>query len=129
MTDFTTPVPSSVRWMRVLVVIVLVGVACYTGFMMLERTGSTSTVLGAVVGKRHVAAHQTYVTEIINGRSVVVPRTVADAFVVDFAVPGGQTAGVVPQELYDHLRVGETLTVQVRRRRLSGAIDVLSVSR
>jgi hypothetical protein len=119
-----------VRWMRVLVVMVFVGVACYTGFMMLERTGvSTTTVRGGVVGKRHVAAHQTYVTEIINGRSVVVPRTVSDAFVVDVATPGGRATGVVPQDLYDHLTVGDTLTLQVRRRRLSRAIDVLHVSR
>jgi hypothetical protein len=130
MTDIVPGTPASVRWMRILVVVVLIGMACYTGFMMLERTGaSTSTRRAAVTGKRHMPAHRTYVTEIIRGRSMVVPREVADAYVVDLALTDGRASGVVAQDLYDRLSVGDSVTAQVRRRRLSRAIDVLEISR
>lgn len=130
MSEFNVEVPTSVRWMRVLVVVVIVAVVAYTGFMMVERTGAaTTSVRGSVVDKRHVAAHRTYVTQIVNGRSVVVPREVDDAYVVDLSVPGGRTTGVVPQELYDRLAAGDSVTVEIRRRRISRAIDALQVSR
>ena len=130
MSEHNVAVPSSVRWMRVLVVVVLVAVVAYTALMMVERTGAaTLSVRGSVVDKRHVAAHRTYVTEIINGRSVVVPREVADAYVIELSVPGGRTTGVIPQELYDRLATGDSVTVEIRRRRISRAIDVLQVSR
>lgn len=130
MTDLGPGVPASVRWMRALVVLVVAGVVAYTAFMMVERSGAaTSTVRAAVVDKRHVAAHKTYVTQVINGRSVVVPREVADAYVVDLALTGGRSSGVVSQDLYDQVSPGDTVTATVRRRRVSGTIDVLQVIR
>lgn len=130
MSDTSVPMPASVRWMRIFAGIVLAAVAAYYALTAVERTGvHARSVRGTVVNKRHVPSHRTYVTEVINGRSMVVPRDVADAYVVDLALPGGAASGVVTQELYDRLAAGDSVTVDVRQRRLSRALDVLQVSR
>jgi hypothetical protein len=109
---------------------VIVAVIGYWLFMIVERTGvATRTMRAAVIAKRYEAAHRTYVTQIINGRSVVVPQDVADAYVVDVATPAGRASGIVPTDLYSRLLIGDSVTVAVRSGRLSGRLDVTSVSR
>ena len=130
MTGVAVRLPSSVRWMRALVALIVVAVAGYATFMIVERAGTaTGTVRGAVLGKRYIAAHRTYSTEIINGRAVPVPKDVPDAYVVDVATPLGRTTGAVTEVMYGRVAVGDSVTARVRRGRLSGAVAVLDVSR
>lgn len=127
--DYQVPSVAAARWTRVLGVVVLIAVAAYGVIMSVERLGTrASSARGAIVAKRHVPAHQTYVTQIINGRSMVTPRAVPEAYVVDVAFGDERASGAVPQELYARLAVGDSVRVEVRRGRVSGSAEIVSVS-
>jgi hypothetical protein len=108
--------------------VVLVGVLCYAVFMAIDTFGLESTVTRAsVVSTGYRAAGQTYVTEIINNRPYVIPKTVPEAFLADVEIDGAVVTAAVDKAVHDRLRAGDPVTVTIRRTRLTGRTQVVGV--
>jgi hypothetical protein len=114
--------------MYVIGAVVLVGVACYAVFMLIDTFGLESTPARAsVVSTGYRAAGQTYVTEIINNRPYVMPRTVPEAFLADLEMDGTVVTAAVDKAVHDRLRAGDRVTVTIRRTRLTRRTEVVAV--
>jgi hypothetical protein len=117
-------------WMPVLGGIVLVCVAGYYGFQAFDRFGvPTQKTTGTVTGKEYKPAHMTYTTDIINGRAQTMPRSVPDIYAVFIRTSDGDSSAAVDRKLYNELSNGDRIAVTYKKRRLTGAMEIVGVSR
>ncbi len=122
--------PRSARLMYVVGIVILIGVGLYYLFMAVdgmglqERTGSA-----VVVGKAHREPGRTYTTQVINNRTYAVPHDTPEMFVLTLDLLGRPTEYASHRSLYDALSAGDTIRVTYQRRRLTGALQVVDVSR
>jgi hypothetical protein len=118
------------RVMYTVGIIVLVGMALYFGFMAVDGFGlETRTASAVVKGKDYRPAGQTYTTQVINNRAYTTPHTTAEMHLLLLDLSGENAAWDADQRLYDELEAGDEVHVSYQRRRLTGALQVLNVSR
>ena len=116
--------------MYVLGAVILVLVLLWLGFMAVDGLGlATQRGDATVVGKSHRAAGTTYTTTIINGRSHVVPQSTPEAYLLDLDWSGKRVQGAAERELYESVREGDRVRIDYQRRRLTGGVQVVGVSR
>jgi len=107
---------------------VLVAGAAWILFLGTDTLGlPTRTDVAHATAREHIPAGRTYPTEIVGGRSVGRPCAVPETYLLRLQVGKPRGAAAVERPLYDALRAGEQVTVEYRRRRLTGAADVLRV--
>ena len=93
--------------------------------LSLEQRHGTATV----VGKGYQEGGTSYFTEVIGNQRVVRPQATPDYYFLKLNIDGGATVAVVPRDLHDRIQVGDRVEVAYQRRRLTGALEVVSVSR
>ena len=124
----TAPGPN--RFIAVFGGIVLAGVLLYYGFMALDGLGlADQQAQGIVLGKEHRPPGRTYSTQIVGNRTLVVPQTTSDAYVLRLDVLGREAGALVDKDTYDAAAPNAQVTVTFQRRRLTGAIQVVAVTR
>lgn len=110
--------------------VIMVCVAVYFLFLAADGLALPSqTSTAKVVGKGYREAGQSYYTEIINGRPVAAPRTTPEAYVLKLTFDGHEAECPVSLVLYDATNDGDEVQVTYQRRRITGALKVMSVSR
>lgn len=122
--------PRPNRFMYVFGGLILVGVGLYFLLMgvdsqALDNTKGTATV----VGKEYREAGRTYTTEIIGGRTRTIPRVTSEMYILKLEINGRQTEAAVAKSLYDAINNGDKVQVVYRRRRITGALQVVDVIR
>jgi hypothetical protein len=109
-------------------IVVLIAVAGYVIFMAADTVGiATEETRTKVVSTGYRAAGQTYVTQIINNRPLVTPRTVPEMFLVNVEIAGAVVSAAVERDVHDRLREGDEVRVTFRRTRLTGRTEVIAV--
>ena len=122
--------PAGNRFIVVFGGLVLAGVVLYYAFMAVDGLGlDDQQAQGTVLGKEHRAPGRTYSTQIVGNRTLVVPQTTADAYVLRLDIRGRETAALVDKDTYDAVTLSARVTVTFQRRRLTGAIQVVAVTR
>jgi len=121
---------SSARFPYVLGVAVLVLAGLWYGFMAIDGVGLKKDFqLTVVRGKTFREAGQTYTREIINNRTYTVAQSRPETYALELELNGGRAVGFVERSLYEAVEPGDTVRVIYQRRRLTGGIDVLQVTR
>jgi hypothetical protein len=116
--------------MYVLGPVILLLVGGWYAFSAVDSMGLSSTEGSALVtGKEHRPAGRTYTTTVINNRTMTVPHDTPEAFVLTLAVAGDTTQGAADRDLYEHIQVGDRVRVTYARRRVTGGVQVVKVSR
>jgi hypothetical protein len=124
----TVAVPN--RFMLVFGGLVLAGVVLYYAFMAVDGFGlADQQAQGIVIGKEHRPPGRTYSTQIVGNRTLVVPQTTSDAYVLRLDLRGREAAALVDKDTYDAVAPNSQVTVTLQRRRLTGAIQVVAVTR
>ena len=118
------------RFMYILGVVILVGVAGYYAFvaantMGLEEQQGTATV----VGKEYRPAGTTYTTQVIDGRTHQVPHAVPEAYLLTLDIAGHTGQGIVEKALYDAVREGDAVQVRYTQYRFTGTTEIINVTR
>jgi hypothetical protein len=124
----TAPGPS--RFFLAFGGIVLAGVLVYYAFMAVDGMGLTDQQgTGTVLSKEHRAPGRSYSTQIVGNRTLVVPQTTSDAYVLRLDILGLQAGALVDKQIYDNVLPNSQVIVTFQRRRLTGAIQVMTVTR
>lgn len=82
---------------------------------------------GPVTWKRIVEAHMEHRMVNVGGSNRPVPHAVPRQFLLKVKLAGGEYEKAVPREIYDRVQINEMVRVRYQRRRLTGAMQLLSV--
>jgi hypothetical protein len=122
--------PARNRFFVVFGGLVLAGVVLYYAFMAVDGLGlADQQAQGTVLGKEHRPPGRSYSTQIVGNRTLVVPQTTSDAYVLRLDIRGRETAALVDKDTYDAATPSAQVTVTFQRRRLTGAIQVIAIAR
>lgn len=114
--------------MYIVGIVVIAAVALYTAFMGIDGWGLAEEDGSArVTGKEYIEAGSTYMTQVIGGRSFVTSQDRPELWVIELELDGEPTAAAVERAVYESLSVGDEVRVTYSKRRLTGALQVLSV--
>jgi hypothetical protein len=122
---------ASLSWGELSGAIILIAGGLYLLFLAVDRLSLPDQRTTALVaGKAYHEAKQTYETELIAGRTRVVPHVSPEQYVLELRLTTSDqlTEGAVPKSLYEDARVNDHLRVTYRRRRLSGGVKVIAVA-
>ena len=122
-------IPKSTNFMVYVGGLMLAGFLIYLGFTAVNRLGlQDQTAKARVVGKDYKEAGQTYVTQKVGNKTLTIPQSYAEMYLLTLDIQGRPGACAVDKTVYDRLRVGDQVNVVYRRKRITGAIEVVSVS-
>ncbi len=132
MTD-TVPIPVQPKPNRFIIIfgaVVVVGVALYFAFMLIDGAGLADQEGTAVVrGKEYREAGTTYTTQKIGDRMQTVPQSTAEMYLLSLEVDGAQTEAAVDKKLYEDLQPGDRVKIMYQKRRILGSLQILEVTR
>jgi hypothetical protein len=110
--------------------VIVIGVAIYFVFLAADGLAlSSQTTTAQVVGKGFKEAGRSYYTEFINGRPVAAPRVTPEQYLLKMILEGREIECPVPLPLHNTANAGDQVKVTYQRRRITGALRVLNVSR
>jgi len=110
--------------------VIVVGVALYFVFLAADGLALASrTAAAKVVAKGCRDATRSYYTEIINRVPIPQPRVTPEMYLLKLALDGREIECPVSLVLYNATHDGDQVRVTYRRRRITGALQVLNVSR
>ncbi len=110
--------------------VVLVGVILYYAFMAFDGMGlADHQVTATVLDKKHRGAANTYSTQIVGNRTLVVPQATPEMYVLSLDVNGIPSEILVDKMLYDAVGPKDRVRVTYQRRRFTGAVQVVTVTR
>jgi hypothetical protein len=120
----------AVSFMPVLGAIILIVVALYFAFTAIDGVGlPMQSGRATVLGKQYRPAGQTYTRQIVGNQTLNVPQATPEMFVLDLDLDGQRVQGTTARALYEQLAAGDEVSVTYQQRRITGALQVLSVSR
>ncbi|WP_149499687.1 hypothetical protein [Roseiconus lacunae] len=118
------------KFIYVFSALVLGCVAFYFLFMTVNTAGlSISHGSATVVGKRFQEGGTSSFTQPVGNQRIVRVQETPSAYVVKLEISEQQTEFPIDKELYDRVSAGDRLAVEYQTTRLTGAIQVTSVSR
>jgi hypothetical protein len=125
-----TELPDS-RFLTIMGGIVVAGVLLYFAFAVIDRMGLANREATTIVlEKKYRASGSSYSTQLIGGnRTIVVPQTTPDTYIVRVEVAGAQHEVPIAKALYDALSVHDRVRVTYQRSRLTGGVQAIVVTR
>jgi hypothetical protein len=91
---------------------------------LVEQTGTAS-----VVSRAYREAGTTYTTEVVAGRSYTRPQATPEAYLLRLMLDGREATAQVDQVLFEAAEAGDQVQVTYQKRRLTGATQIVRVSR
>jgi hypothetical protein len=120
----------SANFMPVLGGIILVGVIAYLIFYAANTMGlENQTGTATVVGKEYRPAGVTYRVDQIGGKPRTVPQANPEKYLLKLSIGGKTLEHAVSRELYESLNSGDQVEITYRRKRITGAMQVIGVKR
>ena len=117
-------------FMYVFGAIILICVVGWYAFNAIDSLAlENRTGMARVVAKEHRDARQTYTTDIIGGKAQTVPRTLPEMYILKLDIGGRETSGVVEKDLYSAVNPQDEVRVTYQRRRITGGLQIVSVTR
>ena len=114
--------------MQTLLYLVVVGVACYGAFFAANQLGlSDHSAQAMVLDKKHNESGKSYVTQVINGKSVVQAHETPETFVLVVEIDGEKALAFVDSDRFSEIEISQRLTVRYQRTRITGTIRVVAV--
>jgi hypothetical protein len=116
--------------MWILGLVIVIGVALYFGFQAVDNVAlPTHTSIVNVLGKDYRGPNRSHYIEIVNRQAVAMPRVSPEAYLLRIALDGRELECPVPLPLFESTKEGDAVTVTYQRRRITGAVRVLRVTR
>ncbi len=110
--------------------VILIAVGLYFAFQAIVGLGlETKKDSGTVVGREHREATMGYRTEIINSQPRPVRHYTPEKYILKLDINGQQTEGTVSRGLFEEVQPGDRLQVTFQKRRLTGRVQILDVTR
>jgi len=111
-------------------VVAIAAVLIYYVYGAIDRGGlEVNTASATVEGKQFTESGKSYYTTIAGGRAWVQSQDTPETYAVVVNVGNERTAGVVSKQLYESLKVNDTVQVKMRRTRITGKLEVVEVTR
>jgi hypothetical protein len=118
----------SVMYTAGLIILIIVGL--YFLFLAVDGLDlETRNDAGTVIGREHREAARGHRMEIINNRPLVVPHTTGPKYVLILDIGGQPAEATVFGSLFDAVQPGDRLQVTFQKRRLTGRVQILDVTR
>ncbi|HEU0177528.1 MAG TPA: hypothetical protein VFV58_24970 [Blastocatellia bacterium] len=118
------------RYMVILGAIIVVCVVLYFSFTTVDGVAlGNQKGKATVVNKEYRETKRGYSTEIIGGRTKAVPRVTPEMYILKLKLDGKETEFAVEKELYSAVNVGDYVQIIYQRRRITGAIKIIEVTR
>ena len=110
--------------------IILVCVVGWYAFNAIDGIGLQSqTGTARVIDKEHRDAHQTYTTDIIGGQARTVARGVPEMYILKLDIAGHEATGAVDKNVYNAVNSLDVVQVTYQRRRITGRLQIVNVTR
>jgi hypothetical protein len=117
-------------WTYAIPAVALLAVAAYFLYGAADRVGLPTEDREALVTEKSFAAGSTtYYTNVVGGRTITQSSQNPDAYMVGLDIAGMKTGGLVTKELYESLKPGDRVLVQVSRTRFSDKVLVTDIRR
>lgn len=94
------------------------------GFALQEQSG-----MSKVVGKEYRPPGRTYITQVLAGRTTTLPQVTPEVYMLKLDINGKPTEYAVTKELYNTINPGDQIRASYKKRRITGALQVVSVNR
>lgn len=110
--------------------IILAGFVIYFCFWAMNNLGlPEQSGTATVIGKAFHPAGKTYTTQKVGDRMLTVPQSTAEMYILALRIDEKETAFAAPKAIYDGLSDGARVNVIFKRKRLTGGLQVVSVTR
>lgn len=93
------------------------------GLALEEKEG-----IATVVSKEVKEEGQTYVTQVIGGRTQTLPQITPEAYMLILDISGNPTSTFVEKNIYHNLNRQDQVTISYQQRRLTGQLQVLTLT-
>lgn len=116
--------------MHIVSIVILVGVVPYYMLLAVNSLGLANQKGSATVsGKGYRKGGQTYYTQYIDGRPLPVPQTIPETYLLKLDIGGRETECAVVHSLCEEVGIQDVAQVTYQRRRLTSALQVVTVNR
>jgi hypothetical protein len=111
-------------------IVILIGSGLYFLFIAVDGLGlEVRRATATVVGQEYPEAGKTYRMQIINNCPRVLPQARPERCLLKLDINGRQTAGAVSKRLFEATQAGDRVQATCQRRRITGLLQVLEVTR
>ena len=118
----------SSNFMVILGGVIVAGVLIYSVFMAINNLGlQKKEGLATVVGKGYREAGRTYITQVVGKRTLTIPQTTPEMYILKLDIGGRQTEYAASRSLHNELNAGDKVRVAYQRKRITGSLQVLDV--
>lgn len=108
--------------------IVVLSVALYFIFFIANTFGlEDKQAVATVLKKEYKAAGQTYVTQVIGGRTQTLPQITPEMHILIVSIGEKQAEVVVEKSVYNGIYIGAKISVTYQERRITGHLQILGI--
>ncbi len=116
------------RFMLLFGGIILLAIISYYGFWAINSLGLEDlSAFAKVVDKEYRKEGKTYTTQIVGGRSLTRSQKTPEMYIVSFKFKGESIGGPVDKDLYQALKVGDTVEIIYRQQRITGGLQFVEI--
>ncbi len=110
--------------------LILAGFLVYFSFMATNSLGlKEETGPAVIISKGYRAAGKTYTTQKIGNRTLTIPQMTPEMYVLELDIEDKNAAFTVSRQMYDRLDAGDQINAVYRRKRITGGIQVVAITR
>jgi hypothetical protein len=110
--------------------LIVIGVACYFLYTTVDGAAlGNHRGQATVVDKEYRELKRIHSTEIVGGKTRVIPKVTPEMYVLKLKLDGKETEFAVDRSLYDAIKIGDQVQVTYQRRRITGSIKIIEVTR
>jgi hypothetical protein len=110
--------------------VILMVVLAYYVFTGIDSFGlADQNTRATVLGKRYQEAGTTYVTQTINNRPQVIPRTTPGVHLLQLQIEEKRVEAPVSKELFEMVSKSDAVQATYQRTRLTQSVQVINVKR
>ena len=122
-----TPKPTNI--MLYIGGLMLAGILIYFSFTAMNSLGlKDRSATARVISKGYRQAGQTYITQKVGNRMLTLPQFTPEMYLLELEIQGKATSCAVAKTIYDRVTAGDQVTVVYQRKRITGGLQVLTVS-
>src|SRR5262245_973955 len=111
-------------------IVILIFIGLWGLFLAVDGLGVTMQQgMATVVGREHRDNVKGSRMDVIARQPMVVPHTTPEKYILKLAINDRQTEGTVSRSLFEEVQPGDRVQVTFQKRRLTGRVQVLDVTR
>jgi len=116
--------------MEIAGIVILIFIGLWGLFLAVDGLGLTMQQgMATVLGHEHRDMVKGGRMDVIARQPMVVPYTTPEKYILKLEINGRQTEGTVSKSLFDAVQPGDRVQVTFQKRRLTGRVQILDVTR